>query len=72
MRCYHNGRRLVLPQGDCDPLLLIEIHSIFCFGNLYERGMIAMITTESLIAVISLVLTAFGLGYAIGSNNSQK
>jgi len=34
--------------------------------------MIAMITTEGLIAVISLVLTAFGLGYAIGSNNSQK
>ena len=31
-----------------------------------------MITTESLIAVISLVLTAFGLGYAIGSNKSQK
>ena len=28
-----------------------------------------MITTEGLIAVISLVLTAFGLGYAIGSNN---
>lgn len=31
-----------------------------------------MITTESLIAVISLVLTAFGLGYSIGSNKSQK
>ena len=31
-----------------------------------------MITTEGFIAVISLVLTAFGLGYAIGSNNSQK
>lgn len=32
-------------------------------GNLYERGMIAMMTIESLIAVVSLVLTAFGLGY---------
>ncbi len=31
-----------------------------------------MITMESLIAVISLVLTAFGLGYSIGSNKSQK
>jgi hypothetical protein len=41
-------------------------------GNLYERGMIAMMTTEGLIAVISLVLTAFGLGYSIGSNKSQK
>lgn len=34
-----------------------------------------MLTIEGLIAVISLVLTAFGLGYAIGrsdSNNTQK
>lgn len=32
-----------------------------------------MLTLESLIAVISLVLTAFGLGYAIGNNHkSQK
>jgi hypothetical protein len=41
-------------------------------GNLCERGMIAMMTIEGLIAVISLVLTAFGLGYTIGSNKSQK
>ena len=27
-----------------------------------------MMTIEGLIAVISLVLTAFGLGYTIGSN----
>ena len=31
-----------------------------------------MITMEGLIAAISLVLTAFGLGYAIGSNHTQK
>ncbi len=31
-----------------------------------------MITTESLIAVISLVLAAFGLGYEIGSNSRKK
>jgi hypothetical protein len=32
-----------------------------------------MLTLEGLIAVISLVLTAFGLGYAIGRNNiTQK
>ena len=33
-----------------------------------------MLTLESLIAVISLCLTAFGLGYAIGSkdNNNHK
>ena len=31
-----------------------------------------MMTIESLIAVVSLVLTAFGLGYTIGSNKAQK
>jgi len=33
-----------------------------------------ILTIEGLIAVIGLVLTAFGLGYAIGcnSNKSQK
>ena len=31
-----------------------------------------MITIESLIAIISLVLTAFGLGYTIGSNKTKK
>ncbi len=31
-----------------------------------------MMTIGDLIAVISLVLTAFGLGYAIGSNNTKK
>ena len=31
-----------------------------------------MMTIEGLIAVVSLVLNAFGLGYTIGSNKSQK
>ena len=31
-----------------------------------------MLTIEGLIAVISLYLIAFGLGYAIGSNKTQK
>ncbi len=31
-----------------------------------------MLTIEGLIAVISLVLTVFGLGYAIGSKDSHK
>ena len=31
-----------------------------------------MMTIDSLIAVVSLVLTTFGLGYSIGSNKSQK
>ena len=36
------------------------------------KGGMLMITIESLIAVISLMLTAFGLGYAIGSKITQK
>lgn len=31
-----------------------------------------MLTLEGLIAVISLCLTAFGLGYSIGRNNAKK
>ena len=31
-----------------------------------------MLTMEGLIAVLGLVLTAIGLGYAIGSNQTQK
>ncbi len=31
-----------------------------------------MLTIEGLIAVISLCLTAYGLGYTIGSNKAQK
>lgn len=31
-----------------------------------------MVTIEGLIAVISLCLTAFGLGYAIGSKNTDN
>lgn len=40
-------------------------------GNLGKEGM-AMLTLEGLIAVISLVLTAFGLGYAIGRDDKKK
>lgn len=30
-----------------------------------------MLTLESLIAVISLCLTAYGLGYSVGYNNAK-
>jgi hypothetical protein len=45
------------------------MHSMEIYG---QRRAMQMITMEGLIAVISLVLTAFGLGYAIGSNHTQK
>ena len=31
-----------------------------------------MLTIEGLITVISLVLTAFGLGYSVGNNSNNK
>lgn len=31
-----------------------------------------MLTVDTLIAVIALCLTAFGVGYTIGSNRTQK
>lgn len=31
-----------------------------------------MLTIDSLIAVISLVLTAFGLGYSVGKDHAHK
>jgi hypothetical protein len=34
--------------------------------------MLPMVTIEELIAVIGLVLTAFELGYTIGSNSHKK
>ena len=37
-----------------------------------EGGILPMIAIESLIAVIGLVITAFGLGYTIGSNSHKK
>ena len=38
----------------------------------WERRAEWMLTIEGLIAVISFVLTAFGLGYAIGSKDSNE
>ena len=37
----------------------------------YQKGGLPMLTVEGLIAVISLVLTAFGLGYTIGRNSKN-
>lgn len=41
-------------------------------GNSRKGGRMKMLTIEGLIAVISLVLTAFGLGYAIGRNDKTQ
>ena len=47
----------------------------YCTGlvlSLCQKGGLQMLTIEGLIAVISLVLTAFGLGYAIGRNSNTR
>lgn len=64
-----HGRRLVPLRGTVT--LCLHRNSL-CNENLYEREMITMITIEGLIAVVSLVITAFSLGYTIGSNKTQK
>ena len=66
----HNGRRLVLLQKSRGTVTL-WLHRNLRAG-IWERRALPMLTMEGLIAVISLCLTAFGLGYAIGSKDNNK
>ena len=52
--------------------LCLHIDHYVHHDGYYDRRVMLMITLEGLIAVISLVLTAFGLGYSIGCKDSQK
>ena len=52
-------------------LLKLSVYRLFVLEICAKEG-VAMMTIEGLIAVVSLVLTAFGLGYTIGSNKSPK
>ncbi len=51
--------------------MTLRLHRNLLAG-ISERRAKRMLTIEGLIAVISLVLTAFGLGYAIGSKDNDK
>ena len=53
-------------EGLC-PSVYIETRK-----GIWEKRAEWMLTIEGLIAVINLVLTAFGLGYAIGSKDNHK
>ena len=64
---YQDGRRLALSGG----AVTLRLHRNLLAG-IWERRAEWMLTIEGLIAVISLVLTAFGLGYAIGSKDNHK
>ena len=53
--------------------VILPLNWTCCTGrlpSLHRKGGTLMLTLEGLIAVISLVLTAFSLGYAIGRNNT--
>ena len=64
------GRRLVLPRRvNLRPSVYIEIrHTSEIMG---KEGML-MLTIETFIAVISLCLTVFSIGYSIGSHHAKK
>ena len=62
-----NGRRLALYGGT----VTLRYHRN-PQGNLQKGGLKPMLTIEGLIAVLSLCLTAFGLGYAIGGKDNDK
>ncbi len=62
-----DGRRLALSGGT----VTLRLHRN-PGREIWERRAEWMLTIEGLIAIISLVLTAFGLGYAIGSKDNHK
>ena len=62
----NNGRRLAFPQLS----RLCCVKSI-PHGNSMKKKVMPMLTIETLIAVLSFGLTAFGLGYAIGQNSKK-
>ncbi len=63
--------RGVSTQLFCGGTVTLRLHRNLRAG-IWERRALPMLTMEGLIAVISLCLTAFGLGYAIGSKDNNK
>ena len=55
------------PPSESYSSVYIEIR----LGNL-SRRFVLMLTTELFIAIISLCLTCFNLGYAVGSRSKNK
>lgn len=71
--CYNissatiQGRRLVLTPEDCD----LWLHRNLLAEILLMEGL-RMLTTNLFIAIISLCITCFALGYTIGSKSNNK
>ena len=66
-----NGRRLVLHWRDCDPPS-IQTHVISSLGECVRKEGFAMLTIESLLAVLSFGIACFSIGYAIGRKDNNK
>ena len=60
-----NIQNVILPP---DWYCCTGVHALSLTG----KEVLPMLTIEGLIAVISLALTAFGLGYAIGRNSKTQ
>ena len=60
------GRRLAFSTGVI-ACVYIEIH----FRKSFEE-LVLMLTTELFIAIISLCITCFALGYTVGSKSNDK
>ena len=56
----------------CNTTSELELVVLAGLPSLHRKGGTHMLTLEGLIAVISLALTAFSLGYAIGRNSKAK
>ena len=66
------GRRSVNIRVEICCLRLVTINTGALAPSFTRLEGMPMLTIEGLIAVISLTLTAFGLGYAIGRNSGNK
>ena len=47
-------------------------HREICLQKSYERRACVMLTTDLFISILSLCITCFALGYAIGSSSNNK
>ena len=65
---------LVLPNtvgGWPPPESFSSVYIEILYGNL-SRRFVLMLTTELFIAIISLCITCFALGYTVGSKSNDK
>ena len=70
---YHNGRRwttLLHFRGTCDPLARVFSQDTQLVFSGTEGGM-TMLTVADIVAILTLCLDCFALGYSMGSHDSK-